>query len=144
MAQRSPSNPRYQKDARVGSTRKSAASAKPKRGAGERKASESSKSGSGKKKGFFSQTWTPEIGMWRRRSMFLLMAALAVAVLGFIPAVQEILQQYPFVTWVGVGFYVVLLGAAIYIDWGIVRKLRNEEMARQRKDDKGGKGGKKS
>jgi hypothetical protein len=147
VAQRSPHNPRYQKDAKVGSTRKSAASAKPKRGAGERKASESSKSSksdSGKKKGFFSQTWTPEIGMWRRRSMFLLMAALAIAALGFIPAVQEFMQQYPFITWVGVGLYLVLLGGAIYIDWGIVRKLRNAELAKQRKDDKGGKGGKKS
>jgi hypothetical protein len=147
MAQRSPHHQRYQKDAKVGSTRKSAASAKPKRSAGERGSSSSSKSDSGEKKGgflgMFSQSWTPEIGMWRRRSMFLLMAALIIAVLGFIPQVQEILGQYPFLAWVGIGLYLVLLGGAIYIDWGIVRKLRNEELARQ-KEEKGGKGGKKS
>ena len=48
MAKRNPMNRRYQKDTQVGSTRKSAAAAKPKRSSGEGSSSSSSKSSSAK------------------------------------------------------------------------------------------------
>ena len=49
MAKRNPMNKRYQKDTQVGSTRKSAAAAKPKRSAGSESSSSSKKSSSAKR-----------------------------------------------------------------------------------------------
>ena len=51
MAKRSPMNKRYQKDTQVGSTRKSAAAAKPKRSAGSESSSSSSSKSSSAKRG---------------------------------------------------------------------------------------------
>jgi hypothetical protein len=130
VAQRSPHNPRYQKDAKVGKTRKSAASAKPKREAGER-----SKSGGDKpdKKRRIEVITNDEIKALRRRYWFFMVVALASATLLLIPAVQEqrSLVSLAFGAW-GASFF-----TALYIEWFKIRKLRKEEIARRKKESKG-------
>ena len=75
MARRSAQNPRYQKGKEIGTTRKSAASAKPKRSAG---GTGSGKSEPEKKSRFFQPLPipdTPEFKRWRKIWLGLLIAA---------------------------------------------------------------------
>lgn len=79
MARRSPSNPRYQKGTEVGRTRRSAASAKPKRGAGY--SAEAAAAASKKKKRSRPRLLSPlpadpVYRRWRRIWLGLLLAAL--------------------------------------------------------------------
>ncbi len=131
MSRRSPQNPRYQKD-KVGKTRKSAASAKPKRGSGDRRSSASS----GKKK--TKQPWwkriepvtNDEIKRYRRRWWVFLGLALLAAMGLLVPAVQEsvILRSMM------LGVWLASFVTALYIDLVKIRKLRKEEIARMRKE----------
>jgi hypothetical protein len=81
MGRRSPQNPRYQRHADIGTTRRSAASAKPKRGAGNAGDSSAGKSkGSGASKKPTRQLDivpdTPEFRRWRKIWVGLLVAAI--------------------------------------------------------------------
>ncbi|GAB4277670.1 MAG: hypothetical protein Kow0056_09350 [Coriobacteriia bacterium] len=129
MATRSPHNPRYQKDAKVGKTRKSAASAKPKRRAGERAAKEEPK-----KKRSLEVISTPEIKELRRRWWFFMFVALAAALVLLVPAVQnsQILRSITF------GVWTASFATAVYIEWFKIRKLRKEEIERRKKGKKSG------
>ncbi len=143
MGRRNPNNPRYRKDS-LGKTRKSAASAKPKRAAGDRASS------SGKKKGAASEVtgWrkffqplptpdTPEFRMWRK-------IWLALFIAGAVFTVTALLQRSsPSGNWILVAAYSCLIGA-ILIDVLKIRKMRREyadELARGSKGKKGGKKG---
>ena len=137
MATRSPHNPRYQKDAKVGSTRKSASSAKPKRGAGERGPSPDKDNDKGKGKGKGKRSpiqtvSTPEIKALRKRWWIFMGVALAAATMLLIPAVQE--SQT--LTSVAMGAWGASFATAVYIDWVKIRKLRKEEIERRKKADK--------
>lgn len=77
MARRSPSNPRYQKGAEVGRTRRSAASVKPKRGAGDSvEAASARKKKRSRPRLFAPVSADPVYRRWRRIWLGLLLAAL--------------------------------------------------------------------
>lgn len=132
MGRRNPQNPRYLKDDKVGSTRKSAASAKPKRSAGEsapKSSSSDSEKGSKKKSRFIETVHTPEIKRWRQRWwVFMGLALISAGMLLFEPVQESSLYQS-----IAVGLWIGAFGTAVYIDWGIIRKLRKAEVERLRK-----------
>lgn len=124
MARRSAQNPRYQKDAKVGSTRKSAASAKPKRSVGE--VSPPSKSGaSGKKKvtAAMINPDTPEFKKWRRIWLGLLVGAMVLSLASFV-----FREDYMQATQVALVLAYAGIFGAFFIDLTIIRKMRKEWM----------------
>ena len=137
MARRSAQNPRYQKD-KLGTTRKSAASAKPKRSSGETgSSSTSSKSSSGEKpkSRFFKPLPVPETPAykrWRQIWFGLLIGAVVFSIVAFL---QQGTQVGPTVLIAGneVGVQDVALVAAyaciisaVYIDVTKIRRMRKE------------------
>lgn len=133
MAQRSPTNPRYQKDAKIGSTRKSAASAKPKRSVGERGPSEKKPAQKKKRSGMTVEPIsTPEIKALRKRWWVFMGIALASAAVLLVPAVQG----NSMVTSLAVGAWAASFVTALYIDWVQIRKLRKAEIERRKKEEK--------
>jgi hypothetical protein len=130
VAQRSPHNPRYQKDSKVGKTRKSAAAAKPKRGAGER--GPSPDKGKDGKKSRMEVVSTPEIKALRKRWWIFMGIALASATMLLVPLVQESRA----LTSVAMGAWGASFATAVYIDWVKIRKLRKEEIEKRKKDKK--------
>lgn len=130
MARRNVNNPRYQKDAKIGSTRKSAAAAKPKRSAGDR-----STTGSGpkpKKQRRFEQLNTPEIKAQRKRWWFFILAALGAAGILMIPAVNT----NPTYSSIAFGVWGACFATALYIEFFLIRKLRKAETVRLKKEAK--------
>lgn len=134
MARRSPMNERYQKNAKIGSTRRSASSAKPKREAGTYSAA-SGKTPEKKKRGFFAPLPTsPEIKKWRR--VWYVLIAVAVASYALTLYAQSIKNDL-----LGTIALAAELGAvtvAIGIDLVVIRKLRKQVMAEQKAGKKGG------
>lgn len=136
MAQRSYSNDRYRKGAKVGSTRKSAAKAKPVRKQG----TVSSASKPTRKKADKPRDWTglptsPEIKKWRRIWWVLLLGGLALIGVGYaVPALRDDMSVQRIIV-------AVVLAAsltAVSIDIFIIRKLRKELMAAESADKKKG------
>lgn len=144
MTQRSFSNERYRKDAKIGSTRKSASSAKPirKQGSAESSAkssaskSWSSKGGSSSKarptpKDGIERDWSglptsPQIKKWRRVWWVLLLSGLAI--IGMTYAVPEFRDNNDVARITS--FTVLALSmVAVSIDLVIIRKLRKELLA---------------
>lgn len=124
MARRSAQNQRYQKDAKIGSTRKSAASAKPKRSAGEVSApSKSSSSRSKKTTSAMINPDTPEFKMWRRIWLGLLVGAMVLSLASF--AFRE---NYVQATQVALILAYAAIFGAFFIDLTIIRKMRKEWM----------------
>ncbi|MDH4140757.1 MAG: hypothetical protein OEV43_09335 [Coriobacteriia bacterium] len=133
MARRSPTNPRYRRDAGVGKTRRSAASAKPKREVGER----GSSGGGRKREPAKKRRWfdplptpdTPEFKRWRRiwAALFVIGAVLAVYAL--------YARESQAGTLALVGAYICLL-PAIYIDITKVRRMRKQLLAEQQSGGK--------
>ena len=121
MGRRSAQNPRYQKDAKLGSTRKSAASAKPKRSAGE--VSTSSKNSSGSKKPTATQINpdTPEFKKWRKIWLGLLLAAMILSAGSFLFRETNTLA-----TQVALVLAYACIFGAFFIDLTIIRKMRKE------------------
>lgn len=127
MARRSPSNPRYQKKAgELGKTRRSAASAKPKRAAGENSASASrSKRAKGKKdrpKLFVPVPTTPEFKRWRKIWMGLLSAAVIFSLVAWwqrdtTPGAVALVLAYG------------CIFGSLYIDFAKMRPLRKKAIA---------------
>jgi hypothetical protein len=135
MARRSPQNERYKKDAKVGSTRKSAASAKPKRELGESaKVVTPAKKPAQKGRILLPNPDTPEFRRWNTINYIALGIALASAVLVLLVQQQArtpnalVLGVVPANTVVGVIWAVwgVSLAASMYIQFAIIRKQRIE------------------
>jgi hypothetical protein len=129
VGRRSAQNERYRKDAKIGSTKKSASSAKPKRKVADPMSSSGgSSSKSGKKpaaKGKFllPNPDTPEFKRWNLinyGALFVAMAA-AVAVLFFGKQAQGTLWY-----WMLWGLWGVGLASSMYIQIKIVRPMRLE------------------
>ena len=125
MSQRNYANDRYRKDAKVGSTRKSAAKAKPVRKQGSPTASTSSAK---PKKAEIEKDWSglptsPEIKKWRKLWWGLLLGGLALILGSYaVPSVRAnegLLQALSVVV-------LALSGTAIYLDLVVIRKLRKE------------------
>ena len=134
MARRSPQNDRYKKDANIGSTRKSAASAKPKH-----QQADSGKSGTPAKSTTAKPKFKPkakastrillpnpdtaEFKRWNMINYGLLGVALLFALV--VLAVGPQLQRTPFyyILWGGWG---AALAGSMYIQFAKIRKLRME------------------
>lgn len=147
MSQRSQTNDRYRKDADLGSTRKSAASAKPVRKAATIEVG--SGKDSGKKKGKDAKgikgvkgskatkpkaasvqlPTSPEIKKWRTVWWALLGGAFVLlAIAWLVPA----LRTNPTANTVATIGVFVLCSAGLYIDLVIIRKLRNKLIEEQK------------
>lgn len=124
MARRSAQNPRYRKDAQVGSTRRSASSAKPKREAGEAGSSGGKASGSkgssakGKPSVPFEPD-TPEFKRWRKIWLGLLLGAVVFSVGAWFG------KETPAGSIGLVLAYAALFGA-LWIDFTKIRRMRKE------------------
>jgi hypothetical protein len=143
VSRRSVTNDRYKKDFAGGTTRKSAASVKPKREAGE-SASSVSKSKPKAKKGP-SRTAakrpasarvpdSPEVKRLRKYWWGFMAAALLIAVLLVPITSNKVLNQR--VGSVVVGLYAAALGGALYLEFGPIRKARAAAVAAAKKDEK--------
>ena len=149
MARRSPYNDRYRKEANTGSTRRSASSMKPKRKAAE---PSSAKKTSGPAKGKTTATVagrlpdTPEVRFYNRLYLVLFgiaIVALLPMLLG--PAVFHFVPNKTLsaVLW---GIYAASIGAALYVQTGPLRKLKNAALkgelpSQQAEKDTGDAGG---
>jgi hypothetical protein len=131
VARRSPQNERYRKDAKIGATRKSASSAKPKRKVADPVSSSggSSSKSSGTKakpaKGRFllPNPDTPEFRRWN----ILNYVALGVAMLAaFAVLIWSRQVQGTWVNWVLWAIWGIGLASSMYIQIKIVRPLRQE------------------
>ena len=130
MAQRSFSNERYRKDAKIGSTRKSAAKAKPVRKQGTVEVASKTKEKAKPKRDpnvdFTGMPTSPQIKMWRRVWWVLLIGGLAVVLAAmFIPEIRgnrTIQMAAPIVA-------LTASGLALGIDLFVIRKLRNKLVA---------------
>jgi hypothetical protein len=128
MAQRSPHNARYQKYTKPeGKTRRSAASAKPKRDAGSTTGSGSSakgKSGSSAR-GRYSVPLTPEYKKWRNLWWWMLGGSAGCAVLYL--GLDYLLGRNAVPPFAKLGLLLacyVFLGIGMYVDWKKVRPAR--------------------
>lgn len=133
MGRRSPTNPRYGRDAKVGSTRRSASSLKPKRDAGESGPRPATKSKSDtKKRPTMAEVMptSPEIKKWRTIWWVLFGVMVATALLQqFVPAFQQSREAMIIGLAVLTGAFV----ASLYIELGKIRVLRKELIEEQRK-----------
>jgi hypothetical protein len=127
MGQRSPHNARYQKYTKPeGKTRRSAASAKPKRDLG-KTTSDSGKSSSSKGSGrsSYAVPMTPEYRKWRN-VWWASLGASAVSALLYV-----LISKQPVPQGAKVGLLVVcyvFLGIGMYVDWRRVRPARHAAM----------------
>lgn len=142
MARRSPGNPRYQKKSgELGKTRRSAASAKPRRAAGKTAASTDGKKRSkgGKKERprlLAPVPTTPEFRRWRKIWMGLLAAALAFSLIAWwqrdtLPGTIALVLAYG------------CIFGSLYIDFGQMRPLRKAAIAADKAASKDGESGRK-
>lgn len=136
MSQRSYSNDRYRKGANIGSTRKSAAKAKPVRKQGSVAVTrETSKPSGGKKERTPGTDWaglptSPEIQRWRRVWWVLLLSGLALLGISYVvPELRTNEQVLRIVTLVVLACSM----AAIVIDMFVIRRLRNDLMVKSGK-----------
>lgn len=148
MTQRSFSNERYRKDAKIGSTRKSAAKAKPvrKQGTVEAPVNPASSKSSAKPvpKDGIERDWaglptSPEIKKWRQLWWVLLLGGLSIIGISyFVPQFRgnEDAAKVSSLIVLALSF------AAITIDLVVIRKLRKELMAKVDAKKSGKKQGK--
>lgn len=140
MTQRSFSNERYRKDAKIGSTRKSAAKAKPVRKVGDATSTKASAKPAEKKrterdpnKDWAGLPTSPEINRWRRVWWVLLLSGLALITFTYaVPSLRENARLGSIISLV----VLALSGAAIYIDLVIVRRLRKPLLDAMKKPGK--------
>jgi hypothetical protein len=141
MARRSPMNERYQKNtAPGGKTRRSAASAKPKRDLADESSKKASvpKGRSTSKQPLVINPPTPEFAYWRRVWWILLVVSLVFTFSSI--AVRKWLAipgADSYDNWVVVANILLGLGyggifAALYIDWTKLRSMRKEWTEQQR------------
>lgn len=142
MSRRSVTNERYKKD-NIGTTRKSGASVKPKREAGESSPSPKPKAKKGpsrtpaKKTASVRVPDSPEIKRLRKYWWGFMGAALIIAMLLLPLSKDPALNKQ----WGGlaVGVYTVALGGALYLEFGPIRKARAAAVAAAKKVEKSGK-----
>ncbi|MRS11928.1 MAG: hypothetical protein EG823_02500 [Actinobacteria bacterium] len=143
MTQRNYANDRYRKDAKVGTTRKSAAKAKPVRKLGE---ASSPKAAAKPKKTGVEKDWSglptsPEIKKWRKLWWGLLLGGLALILGSY--AVPDLRNNESLLKVLSL-VVLALSAGAIYIDLVVIRKLRKGLVEAQRgkkKAKSGGSGG---
>lgn len=118
MARRNPANPRYQKGGELGKTRRSAASAKPKRGAGDSAAS-ASKSGKKKERPRFLLPVPddPSYRYWRKIWLGMLAAAVIFSAFAW-------WQQATTAGNIALAFAYACIFMAFYIDFTKLRRIR--------------------
>jgi hypothetical protein len=129
MSQRSFSNDRYRKGANIGSTRKSAAKAKPVRKQGTIEASRSDskkKPTGGVEKDWAGLPTSPQIKKWRRAWWVLLLTGIGLIALGWL--VPE-LRADEGVQRIIAGVVLVASMTAVAIDLVVIRRLRRELIA---------------
>jgi hypothetical protein len=125
MTRRGAMNARYQKNtAPAGKTKRSASAAKPKREAGAQGPAIKKKSAAKPRlrdalKPIVPDT--PEIKRWNNIRWGIIGAVLVVALFAVLAPIARTDNVVKFVT---LAVYLILLGAAFYIDFAIVRKLR--------------------
>ncbi|MCX8007316.1 MAG: hypothetical protein N3B11_04275 [Coriobacteriia bacterium] len=136
MARRSPLNPRYQKHAKVGSTKRSASSLKPKReaGAGAAKPATKPKSSSAGKRAIPSLPTSPEIKRWRRVWYALVAVMVATAAVSYLPSLRHDVTAQR----IGMAVLTAAFFPAMYIELVVIRRLRNELIQQQKREKKGG------
>lgn len=125
MTQRSYSNERYRKDAKIGSTRKSAAKAKPvrKQGVATSSVEKPKPKKDGVEKDWAGLPTSPQIKKWRRIWWVLLVGGLAL--IGGTYAIPELQGNEDAARIVSL-VVVVLSAAAVAIDLVVIRKLRKQ------------------
>jgi hypothetical protein len=119
MAKRSPMNKRYQKDTQVGSTRKSAAAAKPKRSAGDGSSGSTKKSSSAKRTSASSRgrvELPPELKRLQKISFGMLGGAVVLSLLYLWKG-----PQLGIAGSVVLGVAYALMFSALYIDFAKIR-----------------------
>jgi hypothetical protein len=130
VGRRSPQNERYRKDAKIGSTKKSASSAKPKRKVADPVSSSSgsssrssSKKPATKGKLLLPNPDTPEFRRWNLINYGALLVAMAaaVAVLFWSKSIQG-----TWVNWVLWAIWGIGLASSMYIQLKIIRPMRQE------------------
>ena len=133
MVRRAPTNERYRKDAKIGSTRRSAASAKPKRHLGESSAQSSAPKGRKSAKParkrsplLMPNPDTPEFRRWNAINFAFLGVALAFAIIGV--TTSRVLAATPWPSVVFGGEFAAL-GASLYIQLVKLRGMRREWVA---------------
>jgi len=144
MARRNPTNPRYQKDQVVGKTRRSSASAKPKRAAGDSAAEASRPKKKVRPSLLAPVPPDPAYRKWRKIWLILLGAAVVLSALAW-------WQQATTIGNIVLGLAYGCIFAAFYIDFTKLRALRkaaieagkaakaSDKEAAKSSDKKGGK-----
>lgn len=136
MARRSPLNPRYQKHAKVGSTRRSASSLKPKREPGATGTpSVKPKQEAVKKRTIPALPTSPEIQRWRRVWWALFAVMVMTAGVSYLPSLRHDVTAQR----VGMVVLTAAFFPAMYIELVIIRRLRNELIKQQKSQKKGDK-----
>ncbi len=135
MARRNPQNERYRKDAKVGATRRSAASAKPKRELGDTSSSSKPVAKKGASKSgprYLPNPDTPEFRRWNIINYSMLGVALGAAVVLTIVQTQIHGAAGPlgvpkeWIVYALWGVWALGLGGSMYIQFSILRKMRAE------------------
>jgi hypothetical protein len=143
VSRRAVTNDRYKKENLGGTTRKSGASVKPKREAGESADSVSSSKSKAKKGPSRTAAKrpsparvpdSPEVKRLRKYWWGFMAAALLLAVLLVPISSNKVLNQR--VGSVAVGLYAAALGGALYLEFVPIRKARAAAVAAAKKDDK--------
>lgn len=137
MSQRSPMNERYRKDAKIGSTRKSAGSAKPVRKLGSNEVSSAASKAKDKSKGKVAPKrealpTSPEIKKWRTIWWSLLLGGLAIIGIVYFTDLKTNLDLQTYVGMV----VLALSAAAVYIDLKVIRPKQMELMKQAKKSGK--------
>lgn len=120
MGRRSASNPRYRKDAQLGTTRRSAASAKPKRAAGELSKRET-RTPVRKQPAWAVVPDTPQFRIWRKIWFGLLIAAMIFSI-----GAYAFHKSNPPVATLSIAFAYSCLFSGIFIDLFKIRRMRKQ------------------
>jgi len=137
MARRNPANPRYQKGAEVGKTRRSAASVKPKRGAGDKAAAASSSKKKERPRLLAPVPDDPGYKRWRRIWGGLLAAAVIFSAFAW-------WQQATTIGNLSLAFAYSCIFTAFYVDFTKLRRMRKAAIEAEKARLAGKKGDAKS
>ena len=139
MSRRSVTNERYKKD-NLGTTRKSAASLKPIREAGEASSASKPKAKKGPSRTAAKRSAparvpdSPEVKRLRKYWWGFMGSALLIAVL-LVPITSNKTLNQRFGS-IAVGVYAAALGGALYLEFGPIRKARAAAVAAAKRDEK--------
>jgi hypothetical protein len=137
MARRSPLNPRYRKHAKVGSTKRSASSLKPKREAGSSASTAAAKpkQPADKKRAIPALPTSPEIQRWRRIWWALFAVMVVTAAVSYLPSLRHDATAQR----VGMAVLTAAFFPAMYIELVVIRRLRNDLIKQQKGQKKDAK-----